>query len=123
MLKLCKGIWGKLFGDKGYIRKAMAEELKEIGIELISKTRKNMKPRPIAFIDQIRLRKRGVIECSIDALKNQAYVEHSRHRSFGGFLINLFSASCAYSFEEKKPKPRFDFPFLVNMDQKLLAQG
>lgn len=123
VLKLTKGVWGKLFGDKGYISKKLAEELKEIGIELITKTRKNMKPKPIPFIDKIRLMKRGVIECSIDALKNQAYVEHSRHRSFGGFLINTFAALCAYSFEAKKPKPKFEFPFLVDIDSKLLLQS
>jgi len=81
-----------------------------------------MKPRPIAFIDKIHLMKRGVIECCINALKNQAYAEHSRHRSLGEFLINIFSALCAYSFESKKPTAHFDFPFLVNIDQKYLIQ-
>ena len=122
MLRLCKGVWGKLFGDKGYISKKLADELKQMGTELITKMRKNMKPKSISLFDRLALIKRGVIECSIDALKNQAYIEHSRHRSFGGFLINLFSALCAYAFEEHKPKTKIEFPFLVNIDHKFLIK-
>lgn len=120
MLKLCKGVWGKLFGDKGYISKTLAQELKELGTELITKVRKNMKPKPITLMDRLSLMKRGLIECAIDALKNQAYIEHSRHRSFGGFLINILSAICAYSFEDHKPSAKIEFPFLVNIDPKFL---
>ena len=118
--KLCEGIWGKLFGDKGYISAPLAKALKEIGIELIYKRRKKMKAVAMPLMDRIQLAKRSVIECTMDALKNQAYVEHSRHRSFGGLIINVLSAICAFAFEDKKPKPQFDFPFLVDIDQKYL---
>ena len=120
VFKLTRGLWGKLFGDKGYIGKKLAQELNEVGIELITKMRKNMKQKIRPLMDQLLLMKRGVIECTIDSLKNQVYVEHSRHRSFGGFPINLLSALCAYHFEDHKPKPKYEFPFLVNVDQKFL---
>lgn len=120
ILKLTRGLWGKLFGDKGYISQKLTDELKEVGIELITKVRKNMKYKLLPLMDRLMLMKRGVIECCIDSLKNQAYVEHSRHRSFGGFLINLISAICAYHFEDHHPKPRFEFPFLVQIEPKFL---
>ncbi|MEL6654556.1 MAG: transposase, partial [Bacteroidota bacterium] len=99
----------------------LAEQLHNFGIELIYKPKKNMKkPKVIPLYDRLKLAQRGVIECTIDQLKNQAYVEHSRHRSFGGFLINVLSAICSYAFDDKHPKPRFQFPFLVEIDPKYL---
>lgn len=121
--KLSKGLWGKLFGDKGYVSAPLAQALKEIGIELIYKTYQNMKPLSVPLMDRMRLAKRGVIECTMNSLKNQAYVEHSRHRSFGGFLINVLAAICAFAFEDKKPKTTFDFPFLVKIDPKFLLDS
>jgi len=40
---MVKFIRGKLFGDKGYISKALQESLWEQGIQLITKLRRNMK--------------------------------------------------------------------------------
>jgi len=121
VVKLSRGLWGKLFGDKGYVSQPLAEQLHNFGIELIYKPKKNMKkPNLIPLYDRLKLAQRGVIECTIDQLKNQAYVEHSRHRSFGGFLINVLSAICSYAFDDKHPKPRFQFPFLVEIDPKYL---
>lgn len=118
--KLCQGLWGQVFGDKGYISKKLKEKLKEQGLELITKLRKNMKKQALPLGDKLKLAKRSVIECTMDALKNQAYIEHSRHRSFHGFIMNVLAGIAAFAFEEKKPKPAFDFPFLVELDQKLL---
>lgn len=120
VLSLTQGLWGKLFGDKGYIGKPLAEALQKVGIALITKSRKNMKPTARPLMDRLMLRKRGVIECVFDALKNQAYIEHSRHRSFGGLIINLLSALAAYAFEDHKPQPHFDFPFIVDIQPQFL---
>jgi hypothetical protein len=38
-----------------------------------------------------------------DFLKNICQVEHSRHRSFTNFLVNLVAALSAYSFLPNKP--------------------
>ena len=118
--KLSRNIWGQLFGDKGYISKKLKNKLKERGIELITKLRKNMKKQLLPMMERIKLAQRSAIECTIDALKNQAYVEHSRHRSFGGMITNILSAIAAFHFQDRKPKPRFDFPFLTQVEPKFL---
>jgi len=118
--KLCRGLWGQLFGDKGYISKKLRDKLKDLGMELITKLRKNMKKQTLPLMDRLKLAQRSVIECTVDALKNQAYAEHARHRSFHGFIINVLAAIAAFNFEAKKPKPTFKFPFLVHVDQSLL---
>ncbi|AMX58252.1 hypothetical protein LBK6_07840 [Leptospira borgpetersenii serovar Hardjo] len=40
---LSKNIYGKLFGDRGYISQSLFESLYEKGIQLITKLKKNMK--------------------------------------------------------------------------------
>lgn len=41
---LCKGLFGQLFGDKGYIAAWLTEKLAEQDVQLITKVKKNMKP-------------------------------------------------------------------------------
>ena len=36
-------------------------------------------------------------------LKNVSQIEHSRHRSLTGFMVNLVSGLIAYTFQPKKP--------------------
>ena len=57
----------------------------------------------IIFIDRTQVRKRSLIETVNDELKNIAQIEHTPHRSIGGFAANLMSAMAAYSFLPKKP--------------------
>ena len=47
--------------------------------------------------------KRAIIETVNDELKNIAQVEHSRHRLFDNFMVNLLGALAAYCFFPKKP--------------------
>lgn len=103
MSTLTSEIFGKLFGDRGYISKALSELLFNDGIQLITKVKKNMKKQNLSSEDQILLRKRALIESVNDELKNICKIEHSRHRSITGFLINLTSALSAYHFFPKKP--------------------
>ncbi len=104
LLRLCKDILGKLYGDKGYIVKhSVFEKLFYDGVQLITKIKRNMKNSLMSVYDKIMLRKRSVIECAIDSLKNICQVEHSRHRSIHGFVITVFSAIAAYHFLPKKP--------------------
>jgi hypothetical protein len=49
-----------------------------------------------------------VIETVNDELKNICQVEHTRHRSISGFLLNVMSAIAAYSFFPKKPSIKKD---------------
>lgn len=103
-------LFGKLYGDKGYISKELFEGLFHQGIHLVTKLRKNMKTKLVTPIaDAIMLRKRAICETIIDQLKNIFQIEHSRHRSPKNFLTNLFSALIAYNFTEKKPSLKTTF--------------
>ena len=88
---LLKNIKGKLFGDKGYIGKALFENLFIDGVQLITKVKNNM--------------------------KNIAQIEHSRHRLFNNFIVNALGAIAAYCFFEKKPAIELEF---VNDGQLLM---
>jgi hypothetical protein len=98
-----KDIFGKLFGDKGYISKELTKILFVDGIHLITSIRNNMKNSLMDMCDKINLRKRSVIETVNDELKNMCQVEHSRHRSIGNFFTNLIAGLIAYNFFPKKP--------------------
>ena len=82
-------IYGKLFGDKGYNGKNLFQRLFIDGIQLITKLKSNMKGALMSVSDRLLLRKRAIIETVNDELKNIAQVEHSIHRYFDRFIINL----------------------------------
>lgn len=104
--KMFRELKGKIFGDKGYISHKLFEELFEQGLELITTLRKNMKFKNRSTIDKILLRKRAVIESVNDLMKNYFQIEHSRHRSVPGFVLNALAALIAYSFYPTKPHMR-----------------
>jgi len=112
LLTLCKKIFGKLYGDKGYIvKEATFDKLFFDGVHLITKIKKNMKNKLMSIADKVMLRKRALIETIIDQLKNIAQIEHSRHRCFTNFITNIFAALCAYSYAPKKPSIKSNFEF------------
>ena len=115
---MTEDIFGYLIGDKGYISKALSELLFNDGIQLLTKLRKNMKGQSITPTEKILLRKRAIIECVNDQLKNICKIEHTRHRSVNGFLINMTAALAAYSFFPKKPSLNIEF---INDNQLTLA--
>ena len=96
-------IQGKLFGDRGYIGKNLFQRLFVDGIQLITKLKSNMKGALMSVSDRLLLRKRAIIETVNDGLKNIAQVEHSRHRCFENFIVNLLGAIAAYCLFPKKP--------------------
>jgi transposase len=103
--KLLRKLFGKVFGDKGYISKPLYELLRQtFGVQLVTKLRSNAKNQlPMTFMDRILLRKRAIIESVIDQLKNISQIEHSRHRSVTSFLVNLLCGLIAYARQPKKP--------------------
>lgn len=102
--EMCSVLFGKLFGDKGYISKEKTELLLDkYGVDLIITHKKNMKPRLITLFDKLLLRGRSIIEIINDQLKNIYQIEHSRHRSKANFMVNLISGLIAYTYKEKKP--------------------
>lgn len=100
---MVKNIFGKLFGDKGYLSSALSEQLRSKGISLITTVRKNMKNKFMPLLDKILLRKRFIIETINDKLKNECQTEHTRHRSVTNFLLNLLAGLMCYQRSPKKP--------------------
>ena len=90
-------LFGKLFGDKGYVSQSMMQHLLEHGVQLITRLKSNMKNRLLPLHDQ---------------LKNISQIEHSRHRSPLNFCVNLLCGLIAYSHQPKKPSLRLDLPQL-----------
>ena len=117
--ELTKGLLGKLFGDKGYISKALFEGLFAKGLQLITPIRKNMKNRLMPWLDKILLRKRALIETINDQLKNISQIEHTRHRSVANFMVNLLAALIAYTHQPLKPSLRLSQNQLILLSDPL----
>lgn len=101
--KLCRGLMGKLFGDKGYISRELTADLLKQGLRLVTRLRKNMRKQLLPLRDKLLLRKRSLIETVIHQPKNISQIEHTRHRSPINFLINVFAGLVAYTHQPKKP--------------------
>ena len=107
MKNITKRLFGKLFGDRGYISKPLFKELFARGIRLFTKVKKSMKNVLIDLQDKALLSKRGVIESVNDILKSDCHIQHTRHRSPLNFVTHLIAGLIAYSFREKKPSLKF----------------
>ncbi len=110
---LARRLFGKLFGDRGYISQPLANQLLQRNVHLITRLRKNMKNRLMLLMDKLLLRKRALIETVVDQLKNISQVAHTRHRSVDNFLVNLVAGLIAYTHQPKKPS--------LNLDHESLA--
>ncbi len=107
--RLVRRLFGKLFGDRGYISQPLADQLLvEHGIHLMTKLRKNMRNRLLDHVDKLLLRKRAIIESVNDQLKNVCQIEHTRHRSPFNFLVHLLAGLIAYCHQPKKPSLHLD---------------
>jgi hypothetical protein len=109
---LVKRLFGKLFGDKGYLAQTLREQLRQQGVELITKLKSNMKNQLMLLGDKLLLRKRAIVETVIDQLKNISQIEHTRHRSPINFMVHLIAGLIAYCFQPKKPS--------LGLDQQLI---
>jgi hypothetical protein len=101
--ELVKGLFGKLFGDRGYVSQPLFETLYDEGVQLVTKLKRGMRNRLMPLFDKIMLRKRAIIESVNDQLKNISQIEHSRHRSVANCFVNLLGGLVAYTWREKKP--------------------
>jgi hypothetical protein len=117
--EMVKQLFGKLFGDKGYISQPLFEALYEDGLQLVTRLKRNMKNRLASMFDKIMLRKRAIIESVVDQLRNISQIEHSRHRSVANCFVNLLAGLIAYTWREKRPslnirvKEQLQLPSLV----------
>jgi hypothetical protein len=100
---MARGLRGQLFGDRGYISRTLHQALWSQGLALITRLRRNMKPRLIRVWDRLLLRQRFLIETINDQLKNISQIEHSRHRSLTGLMVHLVGGLIAYTLQPKKP--------------------
>ena len=93
-----KRIFGKLFGDRGYISKDLFEQLFIDGVHLITRLKKGLKNALMLQHDKIMTRKRSLIETVNDQLKkrlsDRAYppsvlleLYHQSAIGFGCFLL------------------------------------
>lgn len=105
VMKLIQGLSGKLFGDKGYIKKELSQELHDLGITLITPLKKNMKARfiPINIFDIVMSKKRVLIESVFNILKNKLQLCHTRHRSIKNFCVHILSVLVGYQLSTSKP--------------------
>ncbi|UOO81246.1 IS982 family transposase [Uruburuella testudinis] len=101
---MAASLWSIVVGDKGYLGKELTQWLQnEYGIRLVTGKKKNMKQKDKIPFEPGFLQKRGVIESVFDELKNLCQIEHTRHRSYTGFLLNLISGLVAYCLMPFKP--------------------
>ena len=112
VLQLTKGLWGKLFGDKGYLSQPLTEQLLQRGIHLVTRFKSKMNNRLILLSDKLLLRKRSILETIIDQLKNISQIEHSRLPSLANFMVDLVCGLIAYSHQPTKPSLALDLPQL-----------
>lgn len=104
---LTRELWGKLFGDKGYLSQPLFARLFERGIQLITRLKGNMKNRLISLADKRLLNKRPLIETIIDQLKNLCQIEHSRHRGVPNYFADIIAGLVAYTYRDKLPSLKF----------------
>lgn len=108
--KLLQGLFGKVFADKGYVSRSLAQQLRQTyGIEFFAKPKRKMNNALMRLSDKLLSRKRAVIETIIDQLKNISQIEHSRHRSPINFLVNLLCGLIVYCHQPKKPSLNLHF--------------
>ena len=119
--KFAEGLHGNLYADRGVYLQRPSGTAPCARDQLVYKVRKNMKPLDLSVCDEVLLRKRMLIESGIRVLKTQTQLEHSRHRSFENFQVNVVSALIAYQLCEKKPSLNIhelqdinDLPMLYN---------
>ena len=107
LTQVTRQLKGLLVGDKGYIGKALKEDLAREGIHLLTKIKSNMKNALIDPVQKLFLKKRALIESVIGHIKETTSIEHTRHRSPVNFLVNTFAALAAYCFMDDKPHLHF----------------
>jgi Transposase DDE domain len=113
VLGLLKGLSGKVLADRGYISQSLFETLlTQMGIQLITKPKRNMKNKLMPLMDKLLTRKRSIIETIIDQLKNISQIEHSRHRSPVNCMVNILCGLIAYCHQPKKPSLNINEFFL-----------
>ena len=100
---MTKDIFGKLFGDMGYVSKELFDDLMQENIQLITRLKKGMKNILMPIYDKVLLLKRALIESIIGRIKLLDKFVHTRHES----PINAFShmLACLINYQLLDNKP------------------
>lgn len=102
--KLAQRLWGRLFGDKGYLSAPLTRELFQTRrVRLVTHLKRNMANRLLLLHDKVLLRRRALVETVFDQLKHLMQIEHTRHRSSTNFAVNLVAGLVAYCHQPTKP--------------------
>jgi len=104
--QLTQNLLGKLFGDKGYIGKKLAQELLRRGLTLVTRIRKNMKSLPLAMPDKILLNARNMAETIIGSIKQFSSLNLPTHRLPLNAFLHILAAITAYQINPIQPKFR-----------------
>ena len=99
---LTRDLTGKLFGDKGYIGRKLAEDLLRRGLTLFTRVRKNMKSLPLSLQDKALLNARNMAD--IGQIKEFSSLNLSKHRSVINAFVHIIAAITAYQINPIKPK-------------------
>jgi len=108
---LTKALIGKLFGDKGYIGKKLAEQLLRRSLTLFTRVRKNMKSLPLSMADKMLLNARNMAETIIGNIKACSSLNLPRHRSPINAFLHVLAAVTAYQINPIKPNVVFYSPY------------
>lgn len=101
--QMIPGLFGKIFGDRGYISKELFEDLHSKGIQLVTRLKKGMKNVLMPIMDKVILLKRALIESVIGKLKFLDKLEHSRHRSVTNAFCHMIANLINYQLKDGKP--------------------
>ncbi|CAL7960669.1 hypothetical protein MIDIC_230079 [Alphaproteobacteria bacterium] len=100
---MAKGLWGKLFGDKGYISEELATQLLNQDLLLITRLKKNMKNKLLLLQDKFLLYKRTIVETIFDKLKQFQRLWHSTFTSVENAFCNLIARLISHQLSLNKP--------------------
>jgi len=100
--ELTEGLTGKLFGDKGYLGKKLADTLLKRSLHLMTRVRKNMKSIPMTVTDKLLLNARNMAETIIGHIKEFSSLNLPKHRSITNAMLHLLAALTAYQLNPLK---------------------
>jgi hypothetical protein len=85
----------------------LKEKLEQLGINLITRNRRNMKNnKDLSNEEENLLKKRSIIETIFSKLKLFDKLWHSRHRCVENAFCHLLSCLIAYQINPNKPNVR-----------------
>ena len=98
---LTQDLTEKLFGDKGYVGKDLAQTLLRRGLALMTRVRRNMKRLPVSFLDKALLNGRNIVETMIGHIKEFSSLRLPKHRSVFNAFTHITAAAVAYQINCK----------------------